>query len=73
MPGEKAVCVLLPNGSDVKGTIHFEEVREFLNVAEKLLALVSNNLNECALFHNVIVFLLDPESVLVRYCLVSKL
>ena len=36
MPGEKAVCVLLPNGSDVKGTIHFEEVREFLNVAENL-------------------------------------
>lgn len=36
MPGEKAVCVLLPNGSDVKGTIHFEEVREFVNVAEKL-------------------------------------
>ena len=30
MPGEKAVCVLLPNDSSVKGTIHFEQVsREF--------------------------------------------
>ena len=26
MPGEKAVCVLLPNDSSVKGTIHFEQV-----------------------------------------------
>ena len=67
MPGEKAVCVLSPNGSDVKGTIHFEEVREFLNVAEKLHVsrLVANNHIECVAFHKVIISLLDPQSVLV--------
>ena len=35
MPGEKAVCVLLPNDSPVKGTIHFEQVSgEFLRFTE---------------------------------------
>ena len=37
MPGEKAVCVLLPNDSPVKGTIHFEQVSgEFLTFTEDM-------------------------------------
>lgn len=37
MPGEKAVCVLLPNNSPVKGTIHFEQVSgEFLTFTEDM-------------------------------------
>ena len=28
MEGPKAVCVLLPNNSEVEGVIHFEQVRD---------------------------------------------